>query len=177
MTQATDRSLKMLATALKMEQKGKTFYDKAVSNCNNELGKRIFTMLAIDELIHIDRIQVIYKDLMGASKWSKQWETLNPGHSDLSGIFRKMAQERGKDFQAAAEDIEALTIGVDFEAAAVKFYQDQVENSEDPIEKAFLEKMIIEEKDHHSALVDMRQYLQDPGTWFMEKEKAGLDGA
>ena len=44
-------------------------------------------------------------------------------------------------------------------------------------EKKFLERMIQEERTHHSTLTDMKLYLSDPSSYFIETEKHGLDGA
>ncbi len=70
-----------------------------------------------------------------------------------------------------------MDIGLDFESASVKFYQEHRARTTDPLEAAFLDQMILEEKEHWKALKDTRYYLTDPEGWFMEKERAGLDGA
>lgn len=168
----------MLTTALQMEQKGQSFYEKAIDQCATTLGKDIFTMLRNDEGVHIERIQTIYTRLQqGEPTWDDAWKTLVTGHDDLTGLFRDMARKHGPEVQSAAEDIKALQIGIDFEAAAVAFYQDHLARATDPIEREFTQHMIREEKDHHAALMDMQHYLNNPEDWFLEQEHGGLDGA
>ena len=67
----TDRSLQMLAKALEMEQKGYSFYEKAIGQCTNDVGRDVFTKLRDDELIHIDRIKKIYAALEGGGQWEE----------------------------------------------------------------------------------------------------------
>lgn len=173
-----ERAKKMLATALQMEEKGKAFYEKAMSSATNTLGKDIFKMLRDDEIIHVGRIKAIYSAVDEGGDWTGQWKKLDVSHeTGLSQMFRDIAHRNGPDVQAAASDIEALDVGIEFESTAVKFYQKNLQAATDPVEKEFIEKMITEEKDHHTALVDMKSYLEDPDSWFMERERGGLDGA
>ncbi len=177
MTPETDRVLEMLSVALSMENKGKSFYEKAIAECKNSLGKDIFTKLRDDELIHVDRIKVIYAEIKGGENWSEAWKALNPDHDELGAMFRAIAVKNGPEVQVDAEDLEALGIGIELEAAAVKFYQEYLAKATDPMEREFAQKMILEEKDHHHALTDMHQYLSNPESWFEEMEHIGLDGA
>ncbi len=177
MTQESDKALEILSVALEMEKKGKSFYEKAVSECKNSLGKNIFTILKNDEIIHVKRIKTIYNEIEKSGNWSDAWKSHNPDHNQLSAMFRDIAARNGPDVQADAKDIEALDIGIKFEAAAVKFYEARLVMATDSIEKEFIKKMILEEKDHHRALTDMHLYLSNPASWFDEKQHSGLDGA
>ena len=169
--------MEMLSVALEMEKKGKSFYEKAIVECKNTLGKDIFTMLRNDEIIHVDRIQAIYAEIEGGAKWSEGWKAFNPDHNELSTMFRDIAKKNGPNVQVDAEDLKALDIGIEFEAAAIRFYGEQLEKATDLVEREFIQKMILEEKDHHHALTDMHQYLSNPESWFEEMERSGLDGA
>lgn len=172
----TDSAVKMLKTALEMEEKGKKFYDEAIKTCGNKLGCDIFTMLAKDELVHVDRINAIYKSLNAGQGWKVDWESLGKTDGSLKKVFRELANKYGKDIKAGPSDITALDIGIDFEKKAVDFYTDSLKLAGDPTEKKFIEKMIIEEKTHHAVLTDMKMYLVDPSAYFTERERHGLDG-
>jgi rubrerythrin len=177
MTNKDDRALKMFSTALEMEEKGKAFYEKAKSTCHNKLGREIFRTLMEDELVHIKRIKTIYKSLKGAQTWSDEWKSLKIKHEDLSKIFRAMAIKHGKNIKAETTDLEAFDIGIDFELRSITFYEEQLGKATDPQEKEFVNLMIGEERNHHLTLADMKYYLTDPASWFIENERAGLDGA
>lgn len=171
-----DRTMQMFSTALEMEEKGKAFYEKASSTCHDKLGQEIFRVLMEDELVHIERIKKIYNSLKGAQAWSDEWKTMKLVHEDLGEIFKQMAIQHGKNIKADTSDLEALDIGIDFEIRSISFYEEQLGKATDPHEKEFIERMIGEERTHYSTISDMKYYLTDPSAWFMEAERAGLDG-
>ncbi|MBW2637180.1 MAG: ferritin family protein [Deltaproteobacteria bacterium] len=170
-----DRSLKMLSTALEMEEKGKAFYERVVSTCTNSLGKEMFKTLLEDETVHMDRIRKIYKSLSGKKVWG-EWNDLEISYGNLEAIFRKMAKEHGSKINVETGDLEALDIGIDFEARSVEFYEEQLKKATDKLEMDFIKEMISEEKSHYVALEDMKLYFSDPASWFRERERGGLDG-
>lgn len=171
------RTLKMLSKALELEKKGKRFYDEAVAKCQNQVGRDIFKMLRDDELLHMDRIRKIYDSLTGDRGWDEGWKDLESAHEDLEKVFRDMASKHGKDIKADTSDLEAIDVGLDFEQASVNFYEKHLEDATDAGEKNFMERMIQEERTHHSTLTDMKLYFTDPSSYFIETEKHGLDGA
>lgn len=177
MSDPPDRSLQMLSTALEMEEKGKGFYDKAISTCHNVVGREVFRMLMKDEVMHMDRIRKIYERLKAGESWSEEWKSIQPDHKDLRVLFREMASEHGPKVTSEASDMEALEVGIDFELRAISFYQEHLEKATDSLERGFIEQLIMEEKSHHAALSDMKLYLSDPAAWFVEQEHPGLDGA
>jgi rubrerythrin len=177
MTPSTQCSLEMLVAALEMEEKGKVFYQKAADSCQNPWCREIFSTLAEEEVIHSRRIKQIHEKINSAQCWTKEWETIKGSHQELGALFRKLAAQENKKIKAETSDLEAVDIGLDFESASLQFYQDHRTKTVDPIEAAFLDQMILEERKHQKALEDTRYYLTDPEGWFMEREHAGLDGA
>ncbi|MBW1859949.1 MAG: ferritin family protein [Deltaproteobacteria bacterium] len=177
MSDAPDRTMHMLSTALGLEEKGKGFYSKAVSTCHNAVGKEIFRMLMKDEVVHMDRIRQIYKRLEGGGPWSDEWKSIQPDHKELGLLFREIAFAHGREVTTEASDMEAIDVGIDFEMRAITFYQEHLEQVTDPLEREFIEQLIKEEKSHHAALSDMKLYLSDSAAWFGEQERSGLDGA
>lgn len=175
MTVQADAARAMLGAALEMEKKGGEYYVKAARECENELGRKIFEMLADYETEHIRRIEEIWSALgRGASQ--APWESGEDG-PDLAGVFRRLAADHAATIQAAPGDVEALNVGLDFESASVRFYGEHLKRASDARERAFLERMVMEERGHLRLLADMRYFYADPEGWFMEKERPTLDGA
>jgi rubrerythrin len=177
MTNKTERSQKMLATALEMETRGMEFYEKAMKTCTNRVGREIFTKLRDDEVVHQDRIRKIHASLREGQAWNDEWKKMPAEGRSLSPIFRELAKKEGSKIRGETSDIEALDIGITFETKSVEYYQDHLKGAEDPLEREFLEQMILEEKSHYDLLVDMKYYLTDPDNWFAEKERIHMDGA
>lgn len=172
----TQCSIDMLAAALEMEEKGRAFYEKASASCQNSQCREIFSGLIKDEVVHTRRIEQIHASLLGSDCWNRNWETVGESQRDLIQVFKDLAAGTREKIKAGASDLEAVDIGLEFENASISFYQNHRAKATDSLEKAFLDQMILEEKEHWKALQDVRYYLTDPEGWFIEKERAGLDG-
>lgn len=177
MVATSDRSLRMLATALEKEERGRDFYRDAVNRCSNELGKDIFRTLMAEEGVHITRIKQIYESLSSGRVWTREWRALKGTNVNLQELFQKRMAELGPKVQPATGDAEALEIGIAMEQGAINFYQEELQQAIDPLERDFLTRMIVEERGHYDTLSDMRFYFTNPESWFVEHERHGLDGA
>lgn len=177
MTDPIQCSLDMLAAALEMEEKGKAFYEKAGKTCRDPQCMEIFSALKADEIAHTGRIKQIHESLTAGKCWTRDWESIKGSSRDLGAFFRDLAAKEKTKIKAGTTDLEAVDIAIDFELASIKFYQDHRAKATDPLEAAFLDQMTLEEKEHFKALKDTRYYLTDPAGWFIEKERAGLEGA
>jgi rubrerythrin len=176
MTEPSNRFIQMLCTAQEMEEKGRAFYEKALAISENPLGKEIFRLLIDDEIVHLERIRNISDSLTKDKGWTEDWKALQCGYRDLGQVFRDLAARENKAELINSSDLEALKLAHDFELRSVEFYESQLPRATDPLEQAFLVQMIVEEKAHYRALQDTTYYLTDPEGWFIEKERAGLDG-
>lgn len=177
MVATSELSLAMLDKALEMEKKGKAFYEKAATGCQNEVGREVFRTLRQDEDIHIARIVEIFDALTKGNQWNAEWKAHDFSHGDLTVFFSDLARKHGTGAAADAGDIQALEIGIDFELKSVSFYEQSLAGAEDTLEREFIGRMIVEEKSHHQILEDAKLYLTDPSSWFREHERGGLDGA
>jgi len=170
-------STEMLQAALELEERGRAFYDRARQSCRNPECREIFTALMKEEILHQSRIRKIYDDLTRDRCWSRDREEPGEVRERLETLFRLWRPQGKKDINPEATDLEAVDTGLALEEASISFYEASRQRAEDPLEAAFLDRMIQEERGHLKALKDIRYYLTDPQGWFMEKEKAGLDGA
>jgi len=176
MTNHQDRSLQMLSEALELEKKGKAFYKEAISTCQNDLGREIFTMLMKEEGQHMDRILTIYNSLKQGQTWSEDWKSIMSDHKNLKPLFREMASKQRSKISVNTSDLDALDLGIYLETQSIAFYKKALLKAQDSIERDFIKQMIAEENSHHSILSDMKMYLADPTGWFFEHEHTGLDG-
>ncbi len=177
MTEAGNRSLQMLATALEKEERGRDAYLKAVSTCTNDLGKEMFRMLAADEGVHITRVKQIYEGLKRGKTWTDQWKSRKLENENLEALFRDRMARLGKAVKAETGDLEAVDVGMGFEQGAIAFYEQELKAATDPPEREFLDAMIREERSHFAALADVKLFLTNPDSWYIEHEHHRLDGA
>jgi rubrerythrin len=177
MGEQSERSLKMLATALEKEKKGRDFYIESTEKCTNQLGKDIFRMLTSEEGVHITRIKDIYSALQGGKPWSAEWKSHQPDNENLQELFRKRMRDLGTNVTSNTGDVEAIEVGLKFEQSAIDFYEQELTKAVEPLEKQFIETMIKEERVHYGSLADVKQFLTEPELWMAEMEHHTLDGA
>jgi len=168
-----DNISKIIRTAIKMEKNGIDFYHKAEEKTSYPLAKKMFLSFAEDEKRHLTVLKEILTDL----KFSdfKQFFAEKP-RQKIENIFRKAGNEIKERITANPDELEALKIGMDMELESVQFYQTALEESEDNLQKAFLKRLVQEEKEHLQLLQNTHSYLKNSGDWFLWEEKALLDG-
>ena len=168
--------MRMLSEALELEKKGEAFYKEAISTCQNNLGREIFTMLRKEESLHMDRIHKIYKSLKENQTWLEDWKPKNADHKDLEVFFKEMVSKQRSKISVNTSDLDALDLGIYLESQSIAFYKKKLTKAQDSIERDFIKQMIGEENSHHAVLSDMKMYLSDPAGWFFDHEHTGLDG-
>jgi rubrerythrin len=172
-----DRTLQMLATAIEKEEKGRDFYKDAADRCANDLGKQMFRTLMAEEGVHIKRLKQIHEQIYQRKAWSENWKSCRVENEDLNKLVRERIAKLGSEVKAESGDLEAVEIGIQMEQGAINFYEEQLGKSSEPLEQDFVKHMITEERRHFVALEDVKLYLTNPESWFVEKEHHVLDGA
>jgi len=167
---------KWFLTAMEMEDKGREFYLKVARETKNELARKVFEMLGEDELAHKQRLKEIFDSIKAGKAFPEEWKKLKIRHQEPAKLFRDWAKEQGKKIKAEASELKALETGISLEERSIAFYSEKLREAREEAEKKFLEQLVIEERTHHQVLSDYKFYLEDPGAWFAEKEKPGLDG-
>jgi len=167
--------LKILEIALTMEEKGYSFYNKVVNTSQNPLGKAMFSRLRDDELVHMERIKTIIGGLQGGTAWQINYDALPSRGQSTSEMFRELARSHSSELTPSADDVEAINVGLDFEAKAVTFYEAHLKDATDPTEQEFIRQMILEEKDHHATCLELKRFYADPAAFFVEMEHPHMD--
>jgi rubrerythrin len=177
MAQKTDKTAEYYSAGLEIEETGHAFYQKTSRNSKNEMGKKLFGMLADDELVHMERIKSIYGSLKKGREWLLNWKKMPIKHPDIRQIFISLAEKNKDQIKPDSSDLEALDVGLDLENRSINYYEKHLKESTSDMEKEFLQQMVREEQTHHRLLSDMKFYLTNPESWYVEHEKHGLDGA
>ena len=150
-----DKISKVIRTAIKMEESGIGFYQKAEEKTSYPLAKKMFLSFAEDEKRHLTVLKKILTDL----KFSDldQFFVERP-RQKIENIFRKVKNEIKERITANPDELEALKIGIDMELESVQFYQTALEKNEDNLQKAFLRRLVEEEKEHLQLLQNTHSY-------------------
>jgi len=169
------QTLKALQIAIQMEIDGKEYYLKASQESSNEPGKKLLQSLAVEEDVHRQKFEQIYKAIQNKKAWPVT-DFQPDGGKRLRTIFAKATGETGSNIKAPSTELDAIKIAMDMESKTYDFYKSQGENATYSAERDFYHTLAAEEREHHLILLDYYEYLKDPAGWFVTKEHPSLDG-
>ena len=158
-----------LELAMKMEQDAISFYTEAARKTKSPVGKKMFQTIALDEQRHLEMIAQIIKGL-------------NITHTDVSPmgkvktIFESMKEELMKKVEATSDELEAFKIAMNMEKEGVEFYSKTLAGLTKEKERALLERLIREEKQHYDLFANTYQFLARTGSWFLWEERGIIEG-
>lgn len=155
--------LEAIKAAIQMEQDGYSFYKKAAAQTSSEMGRSIFESLANDELVHLDVFQKIFNETLEENKWddlvksSKKYETVQ--------IFPKDLKE-SKGANPDVDELDALRMAMESEQAAIDYYSQILQATDDPNIKKVIDIIIDQEKNHYQILEGEFSHLSSTGYWY-----------
>jgi len=164
-----------LEIAINMETEGKVFYQKASEKSGDNLGKALFSRLAQEEDLHAARAREIHESLKQGIGSLLTEVSFDQGKR-LKSIFSQATKDIVPKREVASSQLEAIQVGLDMEEKSRKFYEEQGEKSKTDFERRFFRALKQEERGHYLSLVDYREYLIDPTSWFTKTEHIILDG-
>jgi rubrerythrin len=170
-----EKIIKALQVALQMEIDGKEYYLRASRESTNELGRKLLESLAAEEDIHRQKFEKIYNAVRSKKGWP-QIDFRPDGGKGLRTIFARAIEVMGAHVEAAATELGALKTAMDMENKTYDYYKKQEETATWDVEKGFYEALAGEEREHYLILLDYHEYLRDPASWFVQKERPSLDG-
>jgi rubrerythrin len=175
MPKEQDATLLGLQTAIQMEIDGKEFYIRASQASKNELGKKLLKQLSVEEDIHRKAFESIYKKISAHQGWPA-YKASDDRIQGLRTIFADAVQAMGKEGVAITTEPTAVQTAMDMENKTYDFYKKRSAAAIYSGEKDFYEEIAAQEKEHHRLLAEYFEYLQDPQSYFVQKEHLSVDG-
>jgi rubrerythrin len=148
-----------LKEAIQAEIDGFHFYMMAARSTDDTKGREVFESLAEDEKEHVRFLSLQYDAFMekGAAD-----PTVTLGKraalQGTSPIFSDSFRGRIKD---AHFEMSALSIGINLELSAVKFYKDQATQAQDETVTKFYNELADWESGHYKALLQQQESLKE----------------
>jgi len=145
-------------TAIITEIKGLELYQTAAAKVQDPDARRMFEMLAEEELRHKAYLEGHYASLIKSGEWAKTeltpFEKDDVGDFILDESFRKSI--RGGSFEMAV-----VAIAVDLEAKAVDFYKNVATTAEDPETRKVFQHLVGWEEGHHRQFLAIEKEMRD----------------
>jgi len=174
MADEADSTLQALQAAVQMEIDGKEFYLKASRQSTNDLGRKLLEQLSVEEDIHRQRFEDIYRRIHDQKAWPGV-EPASDRTQSLKTLFAAESEKVGRDTTALQTELDAVQTAMAMESKSYDFYIARSGKAAHSAERAFFEAVAGEEQVHHALLLDYHEYLKDPAQWFTMKERPSLD--
>ena len=144
-----------LIQAIKAERDGHSFYTMAAKGTDDPKGREIFETLALEELDHMNFLRAQYDAILKTGKPDTKIKLGPRAELDtISPIFSEKIKNR---ISEAHIEMSALSIGIQLELDATKFYEDQAQAASDPDIKSFFEELAQWENGHYRALLAQQE--------------------
>jgi rubrerythrin len=158
-----DESMKKVAEALKRaiqaEIEGQHFYRMAARSTDDPRGKEVFERLAQDEVAHEKFLRAHLGAILETGAPSRD-ATLGPPtqFAGSSPIFSDALRSR---IGEAHYEMTALSVGIQLELTATRFYKQASEQTPDPLLKKQLRELAEWESGHYNALLRQQEELKE----------------
>lgn len=174
---ADEKYLEATKLAIDMEKKGQKAYSDMAARSKNELGKKVFSYLAKDEIAHIEAIKEFSAKIAGGKDLPDVEKLVaREHHKGDSAIFNRPLGELKDKAGIDASDLKAYKIAMQTEKDGYDFYKECLEGATDEMVKKLFKFLIEEESTHYQILQDTYQYLAHPADWFAQQERPILEG-
>ena len=158
-----DNALKLvkegLLKAMKAEREGQFFYLMAAKSTEDTKGREVFNRLAAEEADHFNYLKGQYQAVLKTGEIDANIKLGAPLSLDgASPIFSDNIKTRIKD---AHYEMTALSVAIQLEFDASKFYKDQAEFVDDIAAKTLYLELAAWETGHYRALLAQSDMLKE----------------
>jgi len=151
-----------LNMAMRIEQNGYRFYQRAAEETADPKGQELFRSLAEDEIAHEAILRRRLEALEGEGKWVAVSESEWPDRTSFAGAEEIFSRERvGTMASDYTSELSALRMAYLIEKNAVEFYSKAARESDDPVGKAMYEDLADWEREHQEILEREYRFLAD----------------
>ena len=169
--------LKILESAIKLEEDGRKFYLKASKEAKNVPAKKLLASLADEELKHIELINQIQEGLKEDKDWADFEKFVSKeAKARMKLVFKPVALSEKRRLKADPSNLEAIKIAMEKERLSYDFYDEQTRATNVKIAKVFYNRLKIEEEKHYDLLEEAYSYFSDASSWFVREEGRVMEG-
>ncbi len=154
-----DRLAEGLMKAYQSEVDGHHFYRMAAQSTSDPRGREVFELLAKEEEDHARFLQTQHAAIRATGDVDSR-ATLGP-QAELAGkspIFSDDLRSRVKD---AHMEMSALSIGIQLELSAIRFYEAEAAAAAHPKVREFYERLVQWESGHYHVLLRQHDELKE----------------
>jgi rubrerythrin len=158
-----DKELKTIKQAIAIERFGYDFYNNMRDFVKDKNGQLLISYLGRLEVDHIKWLEEEYQRQL--SKMDEIQEGQTP---DISLIGKEeifLGEDKLPDIFKDFDPLKAIKFAIDIENRSVKFYEKNMEITDDDKTKDLFKRLADFEKDHIIILKENQKSLQEMGLW------------
>ncbi len=148
--------------AMKVEKDGEEYYRELASNSDNTGLKKIFNMLADEEVKHYHIFKSMMKNDMDKLENLKLL-------TDTKTIFETLSNEKNS-VNFDLNQIQYYKDAVEKEDNSYEFYSNEAKKSDNEKEKNIFLKIADEEVKHKKVLEEIVSFVEEPANWVESAE-------
>jgi rubrerythrin len=155
-----------MKTAIEMEISGHKFFTEAAEKVSHEVGRKLFTRLAAEEIGHKRTFEKIFTAVSGGTDWKEAVSEVEP--TKRVPYF----DEARKQFKAEDQTVELdyLKKALDLERNAMQFFEKAMMEAESPEAREIFKRILEEEQGHYDLLQAEIDSISGSGFWFDVQE-------
>ncbi len=149
--------LDILKSAILLERRGKAFYKKVAEISSDQEVKKIFTLMAKEEDLHIRTLSEQYINFTK----SKEFKNINFKKSSDEGAVSDfiLSKDIKRNIEGAGFEAAAISAAIDMENKAIDLYTDRAHKADAPAEKSLYNWLAEWEQGHLSILNELNKEL------------------
>jgi rubrerythrin len=157
-----DRTAQAMKTAIEMEKSGHRFFTEASNKVKHEVGRKLFSRLAAEEIEHMRTFEKIFNEVSGGADWKEAMKAIQPA--------KKVPyfDEARKEFKVENMSVELdyLKKALDLERNAMQFFEKAIQDAESPEAKEIFKRILDEEQGHYDLIQSEIDSINGNGFWF-----------
>jgi rubrerythrin len=171
MTKISEQVKEFVREAIKLEIRGREFFNQAADMTRNSLGKKMFLRLAEEEVKHLAVFSNLFSSVIHSDEWKRYVEAGNvAGNSEvIEELVARMKRAETKS------EIEALRIGMELELKAIDFFKKCAATGDDPVAGDIFIHIADEERFHYDLLQAQYDSVTGTGFW-LDSAEFQMDG-
>lgn len=158
--------MNILQFAMQMEKDGERYYRQLARRAANEGIRRIFAMLADEEVKHYQAVEVMETEQPELAE--------SPILADVKNIFEQI-KAAGEEFDFGIEHLELYRKAQDIEQKSRDFYLEHANHMQQEGRKLLFLKLAEEEKKHYFLLDNIIEFVAQPEQWLENAEFCHLE--
>jgi rubrerythrin len=148
----------ILKTAILLELRGKAFYSTAARQTDSESVRKIFTIMAEEEDVHIEYLSRQFVEFEKSGKFARN--NIADSVDDAEAVMI-LSEQVKNEISAAGFEAAAISAAIDFENRAIEVYQQRADEATDPNEKEMYQSLADWERTHHRLLYKLNEDLKE----------------